>query len=118
MIRPSIWSMISWLESPASWRNSFAVGCAVHPRRFDVDRFESSPRQLVAAACFLQGAGDAANPEFQAATNVRRDVVSPDDHVEHGNRPPGFNTLNASAITRSLSAERLMTQFIGALLDL
>ena len=27
------------------------------------------------------------------------------------NRPPGFSTRNASASTRSLSADRLMTQF-------
>ena len=88
------------------------IGGAVDACRFDVDCFESRARSASAVAVFLERAGDAADPELHAAPKrlpaCRRPRTTTSDTAK---RPPGFSTRKASAMTRSLSADRLITQF-------
>ena len=82
----------------------------VHPRRLNVDLFESRFRQLRRILRILQRAGDAAHPELHALANLPPAPRRAPPRRTRRSRPPGFSTRNASRSTRSLSPERLITQ--------
>jgi hypothetical protein len=78
--------------------------------QFELDVREASRLEFRDVFIVAECAGDAADPQFHAAADVGR--TSPRTITsDTANRPPGFNTRNASRSTASLSLERLMTQF-------
>jgi hypothetical protein len=82
---------------------------AVDARGFHVDLLEAGRGQLGAVFVLFERSGHASHPQ----KNVLRISGSIAPFVttsETASRPPGFNTRKASWSTRSLSAERLMTQ--------
>lgn len=82
---------------------------AVDPRRLDGNVSEARSRELLPVLGLGKGPGHTSDPEQKVLPNRLRDLAR-DDDVRNRERPPGFKTRKASRSTRSLSADRLMTQ--------
>ena len=108
---PSTASAMASTSTPFPERNSRASSTLVDSCRLDVDCLEARRRQLGAIIVFVERSGDAADPEQHVAAYL---PAAPSPRVttsETAKRPPGFNTRKASCNTRSLSPDRLITQF-------
>ena len=97
-------------SSPSAVRNVRASSIDYRPSRFDADVFESGPGELRDVLVIAQRAGHAADPQLHALPDCGRHLAANDD-IGDGEPSPGFSTRNASRSTRSLSPERLITQF-------
>jgi len=105
---PSTW--VQWRRHQSLSRQKLAcIFDAVDPGRLYTDVYEPGSCELLDILGFLHGAGNAAHPEFDIMPDFRR--TSPRTTTsETAKRPPGFNTRNASLMTRFLSADKLITQ--------
>jgi hypothetical protein len=82
----------------------------VNTGRFNLDLFETRRCQFFAIFGLLQRSRDLPYPKQNALANLGGNLarVTTSDTA---NLPPGLSTLKASRKTRSLSAQRLITQF-------
>jgi len=106
---PSICGARASTSMPCPARNCRAVLDGVDPRGLDFDLLESRLRQLARVFGIAQGARDAADPQLDVPSNLAGTLPFTTTS-ETANRPPGFSTRKASRSTRSLSADRLITQ--------
>ena len=84
---------------------------AVDARRLNFDLLEADGGELAAIVVFFECAGHAADPQEDALADLWRDFASGHHVSDTAKRPPGLSTRKASRSTRSLAAERLITQF-------
>ena len=78
--------------------------------RIDIDLFEARPSEFQPVGPLFECSGDTTRPQFQSALDIGWHFVT-DDDVRYREAAAGFNTLNASARTWSLSPDKLITQF-------
>ena len=106
---PSTCGAIASTSMPCVSQKLPRIFDVVDPRGFDLDLLESRRSKFAAILLIFQRSGHAAHPQASRSGASRRDLA-PYHNSETAKRPPGFSTRNASRNTRSLSAERLITQ--------
>jgi len=106
---PSIWGAKASTSTPSRARNSRASS------RDKCGSVRPQPAQILrlltyCSTHFLRGPGDAAYPQQHALADLGQHFAA-SHYVGYGQSPSGLQQTKASKSTRSLSAERLITQF-------
>ena len=107
---PSTCGAIASTSTPASVRN-WRASSTLYTRVGSIEASSNpAPRQL--CDVFLSSSAPAMQPtQSNMLLRTSSGTLPRTTTSDTANRPPGFNTRKASRSTRSLSAERLMTQF-------
>ena len=108
---PSTCGPIASTSSPWSARNDERVLDAVDARRLDADRVEPGGRELRAVLALVERAGDAADPQEDVLPDLAPGCRPASRRRTPRTGRPASARETPPASTRSLSADRLMTQF-------